>query len=231
MKLTFLLKLTPNSWMFVAGSRDGLSAMSGTLPHFLQEPDDAYIVKSNPIKLRCRARPALQIFFKCNGEWVHQNQHTSLEHTDLGTGKYTHSVLLLSAHSICFCLSNTNILQCLMGEWCLEFQILQQQIFGSTSPAISSFISLPIKHSVLSVRAWKRLIVAFSVCWCRFWQQKGLIQWCNTVKYYFHPPVRSVLDPAVNCCFIFKNVWKAAWLISGMFLPFVLISFIFICNW
>ncbi|XP_030623835.1 unc-5 netrin receptor Da [Chanos chanos] len=72
------------------GSRDGLqhsqSALAGTLPHFLQEPDDAYIVKSNPIKLRCRARPALQIFFKCNGEWVHQNQHTSLEHTDLGTG-------------------------------------------------------------------------------------------------------------------------------------------------
>ncbi|XP_026114969.1 netrin receptor UNC5D-like [Carassius auratus] len=68
------------------GSRDGLSAMSGTLPHFLQEPDDAYIVKSNPIKLRCRARPALQIFFKCNGEWVHQNQHTSLEHIELGTG-------------------------------------------------------------------------------------------------------------------------------------------------
>ncbi|KAK7895863.1 hypothetical protein WMY93_021188 [Mugilogobius chulae] len=59
---------------------------SGTLPHFLQEPVDAYIVKSNPIKLRCQARPALQIFFKCNGEWVHQSQHMSQEHTDTGTG-------------------------------------------------------------------------------------------------------------------------------------------------
>uniref|UniRef100_A0A8C2D1W1 Netrin receptor UNC5 n=1 Tax=Cyprinus carpio TaxID=7962 RepID=A0A8C2D1W1_CYPCA len=72
----------------------GVTAMSGTLPHFLQEPDDAYIVKSNPIKLRCRARPALQIFFKCNGEWVHQNQHTSLEHTELGTGLKIREVMI-----------------------------------------------------------------------------------------------------------------------------------------
>uniref|UniRef100_A0A3B4CPI1 Netrin receptor UNC5 n=1 Tax=Pygocentrus nattereri TaxID=42514 RepID=A0A3B4CPI1_PYGNA len=72
----------------------GLSALTGTLPHFLQEPDDAYIVKSNPIKLRCRARPALQIFFKCNGEWVHQNQHTSVEHTDLGTGLKIREVMI-----------------------------------------------------------------------------------------------------------------------------------------
>lgn len=58
-----------------------------TLPRFLEEPTDAYIIKSNPIKLRCQARPALQIFFKCNGEWVHQSQHMSQEHTDLVTGK------------------------------------------------------------------------------------------------------------------------------------------------
>uniref|UniRef100_A0A672SSM5 Netrin receptor UNC5 n=1 Tax=Sinocyclocheilus grahami TaxID=75366 RepID=A0A672SSM5_SINGR len=82
------------SWACQNRSRDGLSAMSGTLPHFLQEPDDAYIVKSNPIKLRCRARPALQIFFKCNGEWVHQNQHTSLEHTELGTGLKIREVMI-----------------------------------------------------------------------------------------------------------------------------------------
>ncbi|KAM6987044.1 netrin receptor UNC5D-like [Aplochiton taeniatus] len=67
---------------------------SGTLPHFLEEPDDAYIVKSNPIKLRCRARPALQIFFKCNGEWVHQSQHLSQEHTDQVTGLKIREVMI-----------------------------------------------------------------------------------------------------------------------------------------
>ncbi|KAK0137100.1 Netrin receptor UNC5D [Merluccius polli] len=70
-------------------STRGEALQSGTLPHFLQEPDDAYIIKSNPIKLRCRAQPALQIFFKCNGEWVHQSQHLSREHTDLGTAGET----------------------------------------------------------------------------------------------------------------------------------------------
>ncbi|XP_072521327.1 netrin receptor UNC5D isoform X3 [Salminus brasiliensis] len=69
-------------------------SVGGTLPHFLQEPEDAYIIKSNPIRLRCRAAPALQIFFKCNGDWVHQNQHTSQEYMDQDTGLKVREVMI-----------------------------------------------------------------------------------------------------------------------------------------
>ncbi|XP_060549496.1 netrin receptor UNC5D isoform X5 [Pantherophis guttatus] len=65
---------------------ESVPSAPGTLPHFMQEPDDAYIIKSNPIVLRCRAMPAMQIFFKCNGEWVHQNEHVSEESMDKITG-------------------------------------------------------------------------------------------------------------------------------------------------
>lgn len=66
---------------------ESIPSAPGTLPHFMQEPDDAYIIKSNPIVLRCKAVPAMQIFFKCNGEWVHQNEHISEESMDESTGK------------------------------------------------------------------------------------------------------------------------------------------------
>ncbi|XP_035671252.1 netrin receptor UNC5C-like isoform X1 [Branchiostoma floridae] len=58
----------------------------GDLPTFVIHPTDAYIVKNRPVTLTCKATPAIQIYFKCNNEWVRAKFHKHFDSTDPETG-------------------------------------------------------------------------------------------------------------------------------------------------
>ncbi|XP_015835944.1 netrin receptor UNC5C isoform X2 [Tribolium castaneum] len=46
---------------------ESLLLNSDSLPIFLEEPQDSYVVKNRPAVLKCRAAHALKLYFKCNG--------------------------------------------------------------------------------------------------------------------------------------------------------------------
>lgn len=48
-------------------SDDSLLSNTDSLPIFLLEPSDTFVIKNKPATLHCRAANSLQIFFKCNG--------------------------------------------------------------------------------------------------------------------------------------------------------------------
>ncbi|XP_043256732.1 netrin receptor UNC5C-like isoform X2 [Colletes gigas] len=59
--------------------------VGGSLPIFLAEPVDAFVVKGKPATLHCRAAHALQVYFRCNGDRAERSQHQDFVDPRTGT--------------------------------------------------------------------------------------------------------------------------------------------------
>uniref|UniRef100_T1IHT4 Netrin receptor UNC5 n=1 Tax=Strigamia maritima TaxID=126957 RepID=T1IHT4_STRMM len=57
-----------------------------SLPRFLEEPEDSYVIKKEAATLKCRAELALRIYFRCNDKRVWNRQHSENEYVDPMTG-------------------------------------------------------------------------------------------------------------------------------------------------
>ncbi|XP_017766227.1 PREDICTED: netrin receptor UNC5C-like [Eufriesea mexicana] len=57
----------------------------GSLPIFLAEPVDAFVVKGKPATLHCSAAHALQVYFRCNGDRAERSQHQDFVDPRTGT--------------------------------------------------------------------------------------------------------------------------------------------------
>ena len=49
------------------------------IPSFLEHPQSAFIVRNQDVTLSCKAQPVMQMFFKCNGDWMAPERHHHLE--------------------------------------------------------------------------------------------------------------------------------------------------------
>ncbi|XP_072039232.1 LOW QUALITY PROTEIN: netrin receptor UNC5C-like [Amphiura filiformis] len=63
----------------VAFSQDSPTEAPTLIPTFLEHPESAFIVKNQEVTLYCKAQPVMQMFFKCNGDWVSAERHHHLE--------------------------------------------------------------------------------------------------------------------------------------------------------
>ncbi|XP_043525379.1 netrin receptor UNC5C-like isoform X1 [Frieseomelitta varia] len=59
--------------------------VGGSLPIFLAEPVDTFVVKGKPATLHCRAAHALQVYFRCNGDRAERSQHQDFVDPRTGT--------------------------------------------------------------------------------------------------------------------------------------------------
>ena len=76
------------------GAIDDITSQTQGRPRFLLEPDaHYYIVKNKAATLTCKASSAVQIHFKCAGQWVRPEHHITLQLEDDAGMRYLQTTI------------------------------------------------------------------------------------------------------------------------------------------
>ncbi|XP_043271876.1 netrin receptor UNC5B-like isoform X2 [Venturia canescens] len=82
---SYLLEEDDSPSATIASDTELISEGGGHLPVFLTEPLDAFVVKSKPATLRCKAAHALEVYFRCNGARAQGSQPQDFVDPHTGT--------------------------------------------------------------------------------------------------------------------------------------------------
>ncbi|CAH0407946.1 unnamed protein product [Chilo suppressalis] len=120
------------------------------LPIFLLEPKNAYVLRTKPATLLCRAANALQVFFKCNGFRVEKT--VQLEHVDPHNGvRVVEAELNVTRNEVDEYFGGTFGCECY--AWNSKGRIRSQSVFIEYAYIKKQFVQQPVSATVEAGRS------------------------------------------------------------------------------
>ncbi|CAG9784805.1 unnamed protein product [Diatraea saccharalis] len=120
------------------------------LPIFLLEPKNAYVQRTKPANLLCRAANALQVFFKCNGFRVEKT--VQLEHVDPHNGvRVVEAELNVTRNEVDEYFGGTYGCECY--AWNSKGKIRSQSVYIEYAYIKKQFVQQPVSATVEAGRS------------------------------------------------------------------------------
>ncbi|XP_067139903.1 netrin receptor UNC5C-like isoform X2 [Centruroides vittatus] len=153
--ITVLLFL---SWNWSAGNEEGGGFLLDPLPTedpepsnvpiFIEEPQDAYVVRNKPATLSCKARHALQVYFECNGQLVDNRQHSQQDFVNPMTGVRHVEVSVDITRSDVEKYDGTDNYNCICYAWSSTGRIKSRRAIINVAYLKKHFLNQPLSVNI-----------------------------------------------------------------------------------